>query len=162
MVDSYHASDSEESDEDFTKFKSIDLKRLDIEIQLARDRNQYCLIFDKSGQAATFFSYKANLKDFAKEVVANKIGKKLKKDSIELLRKSLVYSIKAGEVMVVNCDKTLPDFTKVYTHDKEFPTQKIFDYDLWNTRTEYMSIVKPDENKDLLGNHDCYLRNPNF
>jgi len=90
------------------------------------------------------------------------LGKKLKKDSIELLRKSLVYSVKVGEVMVINCDKTFPDFKTVYTHEKEFPTQRIFDFELWNTRSEYMSIVKPDENKDLLGNHDCYLRNPNF
>lgn len=64
MVD-YQAESDEEP-----RFKYISLTKLDIEVQVAREKNKYCLIFDKSSNAHVFFSYKASLKDFHKEVIA--------------------------------------------------------------------------------------------
>ncbi len=61
-------SDSDDLSE--PEWKRIPLQRLDIECQLATDKGKYCLIVDKSDQAAVFFSYKKNLKEFHKDVIA--------------------------------------------------------------------------------------------
>lgn len=84
MVDHQYGSDSDSCDSEGNQrppkpeFKSIPLQRLDIEVQLATDRHKYCLIFDKSSAAQTFFAYKSNMKEFHKEVIACSLGKKLK------------------------------------------------------------------------------------
>jgi len=120
------------------------------------------LIFDKHGNASVFFAYKYNLKDFHKEVIACQIGKKLKSQSLEVLRKGLVYSMRAGDTLVIHVDKTMPNFATDYTHKTEFPTDKIFDFDEWRFYNNYMSVVKDDENVDLHGNKKCFSMNPNF
>jgi hypothetical protein len=90
------------------------LKRLDIEIELAKDQRQYCLIFDKSKNANVYFTYKGLLKDFHKDVVACTAGKKLRPDALENLRRGLVYGMRTGDTLVIFVDKTMPDFSKEY------------------------------------------------
>ena len=95
---------------------------MDVEVSKAREEGKYCIIFDKHGGAQTFFSYKATLKDFHKEVIACQIGKKLKSQALETLRKGLIYAMRIGDTFVLNLDKTMPNLTTDYTSDAEFPT----------------------------------------
>ena len=112
MVDCLESDscDSEGNPIQKPEFKNIALQRLDAEYQLARDKEKYCLIFDQSEQAQRFFAYKGNLKEFHKEVVQVRMGKKLVSDANEVLRKGIVFAMRSGDVLVVNCDKTTPDF----------------------------------------------------
>ena len=70
--------------------------------------------------------------------------------------------MRAGDTLVIHVDKTMPNFATDYTHKKEFPTDRIFDFDEWRFYNNYMSVVKDDENVDLHGNKKCFSMNPNF
>ena len=144
------------------QFTYITLNELDVEVNKAREDGKYCLIFDKHGSASVFFSYKAVMKDFHKDVVACSIGKKLRNQALDILRRGLVYSMRVGDTLVINIDKTMPNFTSDYNHKTEFPTERIFDFEEWRFYNNYMSVVKEDENVDLLGNKKCFVMNSNF
>ena len=120
------------------------------------------MIVDKHGNASVFFSYKAVMKDFHKEVVACQVGKKLKNQALEVLRRGLVYSMRVGDTLVIHIDKTMPNFKTDFTHKTEFPTDKVFDFAEWRFYNNYMSVVKEDENVDLHGNKKCFAMNSNF
>jgi hypothetical protein len=154
--------DSEGNPIEKPEYKHIKLARLDIENQLAIDKDKYCLIFDKSGQAQIYFNYKSNIKDFHKEIIAVKIGKKRKAEALDILRRGLVYSMKIGDTLVVNCDKVAPDFVNEYTDKFELPWHEILDYEHWHDYKNYIQIVKKEENKDLVGNPGCYIANSKF
>ena len=51
-------------------FRQIRIQQLDVETEKALKAEKYCLIFDKSGQAAVYFNYKATLVEFQKEILA--------------------------------------------------------------------------------------------
>ena len=54
--------------------KQIPMKSLAAAIELAQEENKYCIIFDKNGNCNVFFTYKATMKDFHKDVIARQIG----------------------------------------------------------------------------------------
>ena len=52
------------------------LKNLVDLYELAREANKFCVFFDKTqGNVATFFHYKARLKDFYKEIMKVEAGR---------------------------------------------------------------------------------------
>ena len=86
------------------------MKSLAAAIELAHDENKYCIVFDKNGNCNVFFTYKATMKDFHKDIIARQIGKRDKEESLEDLRSSLVYSQRLGDTFVLNCENLNPDF----------------------------------------------------
>ncbi len=52
-------------------FKTIPIRRLDKELELAQEDGRYALIFDMNGNCNVFFGYKATMKDFHKEMIAH-------------------------------------------------------------------------------------------
>ena len=90
--------------------KQIPMQSLAAAIELAHDDNKYCVIFDKNGNCGVFFTYKATMKDFHKDIIARQIGKRGKDEALEDLRSSLVYSQRLGDTFVINCENLNPDF----------------------------------------------------
>ena len=80
------------------------------EIEFAHDKGRYCVIFDKNENCAVFFTYKATMTDFHKEMIAVQIGQKTKEEALDVLRKSLVYSMRIGDTFVINVESLNPDF----------------------------------------------------
>ncbi len=70
--------------------------------------------------------------------------------------------MRVGDTLVINIDKTMPNFTSDFTHKTEFPTEKLFNFEEWRFYNNYMTVVKDDENVDLLGNKKCFAMNANF
>jgi hypothetical protein len=56
------------------EFRRIPLTSLDKTMESALYSKQYVFICDKSEQASVYFSYKATLRDFHKEIVKLRIG----------------------------------------------------------------------------------------
>lgn len=73
--------------------------------------DQRCVfLVDTTGNAYTFFKYKAKLIDLVSELMAVSIGKKEKADAMEDIRKGLTYGIKHGEVVVLHIGENAMDF----------------------------------------------------
>ena len=155
---------SDEIKEVLKTFKTIPIRRLDKEIELAQEDGRYCLVIDMNGNCNIFFGYKATMKDFHKEMIACAIGKKTKTEALDVLRQGLVYSMRIGDTFVINIDKSCPDFITNYTHDEIFPTEEIFDWPFWccPDPENYMKIVKEEEDHDLLGNKKMYSMRDKF
>ena len=149
-------------DELMSRAKCIPMRALANEIEAARDKGRYCIVFDKNENCPVFFTYKATMRDFYKETLAVKIGKKTKEEALEILRAALVYSMKIGDTFVINVDKLNPDFKTEWQDDEEFPLDTICDFDEWRLETNYLKIVKEDENKDLMGDPGYYSMHENF
>lgn len=56
------------------EFRKIPLTVLDKTIEAGRFSRQYLFICDRSEQASVYFSYKATLRDFHKEVIKTRMG----------------------------------------------------------------------------------------
>ena len=79
-----------------------------------------------------------------------------------MLRRALVYSMRLGDMLAINCDNLNLDFKEIWTHPDILPMDEITDFDDWREHDAYMKIVKPDENFDLIGNKKCYVMNDKF
>ena len=102
------------------------------------------------------------MKEVNKLSVSVTIGHRTKEEALELLRKSLVYSMRIGDVFALNCDNLNIDFINKWTHSDIFPIDEITEFDEWRENDKYMKVVKPEENVDLLGNKKCFMINEKF
>ena len=116
---------------------------------------KYSLIFDKTGNCETFFRYKAKLIEVHKLSLGISIGRSAEED-FELLRKSIVYAQKVGDNLVLFVDEMAPDFKTKMTHKEDFPTDKIFNFGEWRKKDNYKSILRGDEDEDMMGNKGFY------
>ena len=73
------------------------------------------------------------------------MGKNTKEEVIEKLRRSLVYCMKSGDVLVLYIDKLAPDFKNNISHKDDFPTDQIF---------KFLDFRKPENYKKLLRNEE--------
>ena len=109
------------------------------------------MLVDKTeNDCATFFSYKATLHDFAKEMVSVTMSKQSIEKACDNLRHKLVYCMRNGEKLVIFTDKIACDFTEKYNYQKVFPSQQVFDFKLWRDPKRHMKVVKEEENFDIL------------
>lgn len=90
------------------------------------------------------------------------LGRITKDEAIEQLRKALVYSMRIGDRLVLNCGKYAIDFRNDFNDPVNFPTDLIFNFEEWRKDENYKKIVRPEEDVDLLGNKKCYFMNDNF
>ena len=95
-------------------------------------------------------------------MLAVKIGKKSKEEALETLRSSLVYSMRTGDTFVINMDKLNADFKTEWQDDDELPMDKICDFDEWREESNYMKIVKEEENKDMLEKPGQFVMRDDF
>ena len=87
---------------------------------------------------------------------------KSKEDAIELIRKLLVASMKAGEFFILFTSSTVIDFKNTMCDEKNLPTELIFDFKEWRKETNYMKIVREEETRDMYGNKGCFIMNEEF
>jgi len=133
-------------------FRVIPLVALEKTVESALLFGQYVLICDKSEQAAVYFNYKATLKEFHKEVVKYRMGAQSKEDTLETLRKGLIYSMRAGDTLVINLEKLIVDFASELTSEEIFPAKSVFNFEQWREYDNYYKIVRDDEKFDYEGN----------
>ena len=95
-------------------------------------------------------------------MLAVKIGKKTKEEALETLRSSLVYSMRTGDTFVINMDKLNADFKSEWQDDDELPMDIICDFDEWREESNYMKIVKEEENKDLFEKPGQFVMREDF
>ena len=88
----------------------IPMKLLMNQIEVARDKGKYCVIFDKNGNCPIFFKHKHTIRPFHKEMLSVIAGKITKVGALEELRAGLVYSMRLGDVLCINMGKLAPDF----------------------------------------------------
>ena len=143
-------------------FRTIRLQQLDIVTEEALRAGQYCLVVDKTEKAAIYFTYKATLKEFGRDILAVRMGRKDKREAAEVLRKSLVYCMRAGDRFVIYLDKMTCDLKQEYNIPDHFPTEEIFDFDKWRGNDHYMCVVKTEENHDNENVQGQYFMNSNF
>ena len=138
------------------------MRRLAQEIEAAQEGGRYCVIFDKNENANVYFNYKGTMKEANKLSISVTIGYRTHEEALDVLRKGLVYAMRIGDVFAINCDNLNLDFKEKWSHPEIFPLDEITDFDEWKDNENYLKIVKPDENVDLIGNKKCYVINEKF
>ena len=91
------------------------------------------------------------------------MAKMEKSDMVETLRKSLVHCMKAGDTLVLNCDKLSPDFKTMFDGCADFPLDDMMQFDHWRKETEYIKVVRKEEkDQDYYAIHNdfcmCFLQ----
>ena len=146
---------------DSSKVQTIALTELKAKADLARSEGKYIIIFDTTGNAQVFFRYKAHMTEFAKKVIQVRMNACTVEDATEELRRHLVYSMKAGDLFVINSDKLEPDYDTEWNTSK-FPSHKVFDFAAWRDKSNYKSVLTDDEDVDNFGNKGWYEMKDDF
>ena len=123
---------------------------------------KYAIIFDKTGNAGTFFNYSAAYHEIFKEKLRVDKGDQTKDDVSEKLRSHLVHAVGHGTLLVLGMGKVNPEILAHQPAGNVWPAHLIFDFAEWRKEENYMSIVKEEENKDMMGNPRQYVLNPKF
>ena len=141
----------------------IGMEKLATMHEFTQNENKNIMIWDKNGQADSFFAYQATLVDLHKLIknVDDKV--KTKEEALEECRKSLVAAMRTGKLLVLNVGEYLPDLINDYTSDEtNFPTAAIFQRDLWKVHETYIKTVRPDENMNDMGNPGAFFQDEKF
>jgi hypothetical protein len=65
------------------------------------------------------------------------------REACEVIRHSLVYSMRCGDRFVIYVDKLAPNFKTEYNFPENlWPSELIFDFDKWREYDNYMKVVK--------------------
>ena len=70
--------------------------------------------------------------------------------------------MRIGDTFVVNMEALSPDFKTEWLDDYVFPAEEICEFDEWREDERYMKVVRPEENKDLLGMANNYIMQDSF
>ncbi|TNV75642.1 hypothetical protein FGO68_gene5758 [Halteria grandinella] len=142
----------------------IKLTQLDIKCKLSHEENKhYKLIIDTTGNAEVFFRYKAHLVEVNKLSLGISLGRTTKEEAVEQIRKSIVYCMRAGERLVLQCGKGVVDFREKFDSGPDtLPIDLLFNRAEWRKESNYRRIVRADEDHDLMGNKKCYFMNEEF
>ena len=77
----------------------------------AIEAQKFVIIWDKTGNADTFFSYNANLVDFKRDVKKVQDGVQTAAEALEKLRVKMIPSMRTGKIFAINLADAIPDFT---------------------------------------------------
>ena len=150
-------------DSSSTADQTIKLTQLDIKVKYSfEERHRHSLLFDKTGNCEVFFRYKAHLVEVNKLSIGISLGRTTRDEAVETLRKSLVYCMRAGERLVLDCGNIAVDFKGLFDTPGSFPVDQLFNFKEWRKEENYMKVVRDDENHDLMGNKKCYMMNDSF
>ena len=142
--------------------KTAPLTALDQIVMDNRGEGKYTLIFDTTGNCEVFFRYKAHLQEMHKHALGVTMGKYTVDEALDNVRKGLVYCMRAGEKLVVFCDKLAIDWKEKFNSAAMWPSDKVFDFAEWRKQDVYKKILKPEEDVDTQGNKGMYFMNDDF
>lgn len=91
----------------------------------SEDRRCVFLV-DKTGNAYTFFKYKAKLIDLSLLNIELSMGKRDRVDIMEEIRKGLTYGIKNGEVVVLHLGENKFDANEMLKGEKFWDPKQLF------------------------------------
>ena len=136
---------------------------MDLICEQALKSGRYAIIFDKTARAEIYFNYKTTMKEFYKDILGVHMQVHDRRQATENIRHSLVYSMRSGDRLVIYLDKTAPDFKNEYNFPPEqWPSWEIFNFEKWRQNDNYMKVVRPDENHDILKNPEKFEMHDNF
>ena len=95
--------------------------------EFTQKENKNIMIWDKNGQADSFFAYQATLVDL--HVLIKKVDDEVitKEEALEECRKQMVAAMRTGKLLVLNVGTYTPDFINDYTSDEaNFPAAVVF------------------------------------
>ena len=111
---------------------------------------QYLFVWDKNGNAPTFFEYQKkilHLNDMAK---AQSFMEDATDFLAEAIRDILVKAWRDGSTLAISCKDADIDFTKLATN-KHCPLETVLDYKKGRQHAEYFKMVKKSEQHGLDG-----------
>ena len=142
---------------------TIKLTQLDDKCNESRDGHKYAVIFDSTGSCGTFFTYNAHVLEINKLSLGVLMGRLTKADAIEQIREHLVGCMRRGETFVLSCGKMSIDFLANYDGGADnLPIDKIFNFKEWRKKENYMKIVRPEEDHDIMNNKKMYEMRKSF
>ena len=78
------------------------------------------------------------------------------------MRSGLVYSMNSGQTFCISASRTEPKWQKDYNNSELFPSQEIFDFTQFHNKSNYMKIVREDENKSMSGTEGNFSMDDDF
>lgn len=111
--------------------REIFLKSLESIADECGQTNKYAILWDKTGSCMSFFSYRANIVHFDKEVLKARSGVQTPLEACEAIRKGAVGTMTSGRRLVISVAEECPDFNNEYTSGEDktlFPASDIFNY----------------------------------
>ena len=91
--------------------QEITLQNIEAVKSACEEQKKHAIIWDKTGNAATFFSYRAStLCEFSTDMVAEKMGKLTMPDVLEKMRKKVVSAVRQGGHFILHVDSFTPNF----------------------------------------------------
>ena len=71
--------------------------------------------------------------------------------------------MRTGQNLIIDLDKFVPDFKTKYTNEAEnFPADTVFNQVAFKDPGAHMKMVRDEENKNVLGDKDCFMMHENF
>ena len=144
-------------------YKKVELQSLANLQKEAIEAKKFVLLWDKTGNADTFFSYNANLVDFNRDVKKVNDEVQTELEALEKLRVKMIPSMRTGKIFAINLTTYMPDFnTQFAGSDDVFPSAKVFSWDDWHVHETYMKCVRDDENHNDMGNKGAFYMDDKF
>ena len=97
--------------------------------EAARDAGQYLIIWDRNGNANTFFQYMEILNEMGKQKVAAAVGQGDMASNFRGLRNQWMACSRNGQCLCINIDKIEVNWEEY--KDECFPCQEFFDFANW-------------------------------
>ena len=152
----------------------LDFKKVDCQTHESRMTGKYLLLFDWTMKCEQFFSYKALISRMHFEHINKDLqGDEVKDNALDNIRRRLVAAMQTGERFVLSLGNLPFSFTSEpaeteylekyrYYDERKFNGEKIFSFDDWRNRVNYISVVTKDENMDQIGNVGNFHLHSNF
>ena len=140
------------------------LKELPQRVELARTQNKYVFINDLQGNCDSYFKVSGRIKaqflEFGRIMTSAEGVQEEIDDGIEMLRAKWVVSMRLGQPLVLNMQKSEVCFASYAAHPL-FPCEVLFDSEQGRKPENYLKIVKEEENRDIFGNERFEMK-PEF
>lgn len=121
----------------------------------SEDRRCVFLV-DTTGNAYTFFKYKARLVDLSSTYLEVSIGKKDKSEAMEEIRKGLLYGIKQGEAVILHLGENQVDMNEFLKDEKFWNPKQLFRLpEKFDSEWYRANVMKPND-KDMFGNEGSF------
>ena len=131
------------------------------EVPLKENKN--LIVWDKNGQADSFFTYHSSVVDLVQLIKKVNDGTETKENVLEECRKGMVAAMRTGKLLCLYIGNLDIDFVNEYTSDEtNFPTSLIFDRYVWKDHDTYMKTIRHDENQNDMGNAGAFFQDEKF
>ena len=120
------------------------MSHLSEKLEEANRREQHVFLWDKTGQVPCYFE--GTVVDFTQQMVQVALAQKHDVNSILTkalngLSSELIQAMATGSHFLINLGMLAPNFDTVYTDDKIFPAETIFDCKRWRLTRVHSRFV---------------------